>query len=65
MMWQHFVHATGWVRVLASTELEARAVLARNAWNKLDPGWPYAGAMLLEEKKPRSLEWMLRSTLRS
>lgn len=36
---QRFTHDNGEVRVLAQTEAEARAILARNAWDKKDPCW--------------------------
>lgn len=57
MMWQLFdlPRAEGRCAVPAATEAEARDILARNAWNSKDPGWPHTGT--LDRPRPPWADW--------
>lgn len=45
--WQLFDHPAGRVAVPAATVDEARVILAREAWNKTAPAWPWTGTIVV------------------
>ena len=45
LTWQVFAHAGGRVAVPAADVPSALAILARNAWNKQAPAWPWMGTI--------------------
>ena len=55
LTWQVFAHSGGECAVPATDEPTARAILARNAHDKRDPGWPHAGTMTRE--RPPWSDW--------
>lgn len=57
IIWQLFdlPKGAGRAAVPAVTELAARGVLARNAWNGQDPGWSWGGTVVVP--RPPWADW--------
>jgi hypothetical protein len=45
LVWQLFDHPAGRVAVPAADAEGARIILAREAWNKTAPSWPWTGTI--------------------
>jgi hypothetical protein len=45
LVWQLFDHPAGRVAVPAADIAGAQAILARDAWNKQAPPWPWTGTI--------------------